>query len=388
MNEESSEEFPIHTHAQPVGLFRTRLAGRHARLREAFGVLRRGEAGHLEGPGESLPGAGVYGGKVQVADDPEDGTWELISLRDEVFLAVSNCRYAQPRVETVLPEGFVEFHFMLKGPVSVEISEVGQVQIGVPNLTAVCQGEDIHYEVSCGVGQWKAVSLYVDRKYMERFLCDALGRDNVICRDLAAVGREQVLCRQMRLDVRALTAVEQLMFNPFEGLRRLMYAEAKVTEILCVSVDLWQSTVETDRPADVFSARDLRLIEKARDLMVADLARMPTIPQLARAVGTNTSKLKRGFKFLCGLTIFEYGHRHRMNRALHLLVDERMAVNQVAGCVGYQHQTSFTAAFREHFGFTPKEARRMAGSEELRARLARDSAALAASGALDKGSLS
>ncbi|MFT3816852.1 MAG: AraC family transcriptional regulator [Rubrivivax sp.] len=382
------EALPTPAQSHPAGLFRTRLAGRHARLREAFDVLRRGHLGRGHGPDECPLGAGLYGEKIVVSNDPAEGTWELISLRDEVFLIISDCRYAQPRAETVLPEGFVEFHFMLKGPVSVEISEIGQVQIGAPNLTAVCQGDDIHYQVFCGVGPWKSVALYVGRKYMKCFLRDALGPDNMLCRDLAAVGREQVLCRQMRLDVRALTAVEQLMANPFEGRRRLMYAQAKVTEILCVSVDLWQSTVETDRPADVFSARDLRLIEKARDLMIADLARMPTIPQLARAVGTNTSKLKRGFKFLCGMTIFEYGHRQRMNRALHLLIDERMPVNQVAGCVGYQHQTSFTASFREHFGFTPKEARRLAGSDELRARLARDAAALADPVALAKGSFS
>ena len=47
----------------------------------------------------------------------------------------------------------------------------------------------------------------------------------------------------------------------------------------------------------------------------------------------------------------------------------------------------FHRAFSAHFGFTPKEARRMAGSEELRARLARDSAALAAPVAPGKGSL-
>lgn len=364
------DKLPTLPQTQDAGLFRTRLAGRHARLREAFDVLRgRAQAG------EPRPvRSGLYGERVAVSDDPAEGAWELFSLRDEIFVIVSECCYAQPRAETVLPEGFVEFHFMLKGPVSVEISEIGQVQIGTPNLTAVSQGDDVHYQVFCGTGPWKSVSLYVERPYMKRFLHEALGPESALCRDLQAVGREQVLCRQMRLDVRVLTAVEQLLGNPFDGRRRLMYAEAKVTEILCLSIDLWQSTVETDRPADMFSARDLRLIEKARDLMIADLTRMPTIPQLARAVGTNTSKLKRGFKFLCGMTIFEYGHHHRMNRALQLLIDGRMPVNQVAGCVGYQHQTSFTASFREHFGFTPKEARRLAGSDELRTRLARDAA--------------
>lgn len=369
---------------QDLGLFRTRLAGRHARTREAFDVLR-GSADTATVPAADGRGPGLYGCRVPVEDQRDEGTWELISLNDEVFLIISDCCYAQPRTESVLPEGFVEFHFMLKGPVSVEISEVGQIQIGAPNLTVVHQGDDMHYQVSCGSGVWKSVALYVDRGWFQRFLQASLGAGNALCRDLEAVGNEQVLCRQMPVDLQALNAVEQLLANPFQGHRRMLYAQAKVTEILCISVDLWQSFIQSDRAADVFSARDLRLIEKARDLLLADLTRVPTIPELARAVGTNTSKLKRGFKFLYGMTIFEYGHRHRMNRALRLLIDDRMAVNQVASSVGYQHQTSFTASFREHFGFTPKDARRMASTDALRTRLAEDSAALPAAPTLRIG---
>jgi AraC-like DNA-binding protein len=34
-----------------------------------------------------------------------------------------------------------------------------------------------------------------------------------------------------------------------------------------------------------------------------------------------------------------------------------LSVGQVAHAVGYRHQTSFAAAFKEHFGFSPREAR-------------------------------
>jgi AraC family transcriptional activator of pyochelin receptor len=41
---------------------------------------------------------------------------------------------------------------------------------------------------------------------------------------------------------------------------------------------------------------------------------------------------------------------------------DSMSICQVAECVGYQHQTSFTAAFRDHFGFLPSEARARSGA--------------------------
>jgi AraC-like DNA-binding protein len=57
------------------------------------------------------------------------------------------------------------------------------------------------------------------------------------------------------------------------------------------------------------------------------------------------------------MTVFEYGLGCRMRRALELLQADTVSICQVAESVGYQHQTSFTAAFRDHFGFLPSEAR-------------------------------
>jgi len=347
----------------PAGMFRTQLGGQHTGLREAFHVLRHRHQHRIDAmPNRKAASTlcpDLYGSTIAVSDNPDEGAWELISLRDEVFLVISDCRYARPRSEAVLPEGFVELHFVLQGCINLDLADQGQIQVSAPNFTAMQQGEDAGYQVVCS-GRWRSVALYVDRHYMKRFLHDALDWDDAlnVSLNLMADHNLQLQCQQIRLDVRTLSAVEQLISNPYSGQRRLLYADAKVTEILCASVERWQASFEpAEHSEERFSSRDLRLIEKARELLVADLSRPPTIPQLARAVGVNTSKLKRGFKYLCGMTIFEYAHRHRMERALQLLAEERMPVNQVADRVGYQHQTSFTASFKAHFGFTPKQAR-------------------------------
>jgi len=370
-----THDFSAHSAAHApctAGLFRTQLGehGQRTGLREAFHALRHRHQHQID----SMPNRkaastlcrNLYGAVINVSDDPGEGTWELVNLRDDVFLIISDCRYAQPRTEAVLPEGFVELHFVLQGCINLDLADQGQIQVSAPNFTAIQQTENQQgetqddnggYQVFFDSGRWRSVALYVDRHYMKRFLHDALDWDDTLNANLDS-SHQQLQCQQIRLDVRTLTAVEQLLANPYSGQRRLLYADAKVTEILCASVERWQSSLVPQQDSgERFSARDLRLIEKARELLVADLSRPPTIPQLARSVGVNTSKLKRGFKYLCGMTIFEYAHRHRMERALQLLSEERMPVNQVADRVGYQHQTSFTASFKAHFGFTPKQAR-------------------------------
>ena len=341
------------------GLFRTRLAGCDARLSEAFSVLRNLATANRSCHASSKE---LYGQRLAVSEQEAEGSWELISLRDEIYMIVSDCHYAERRSEIVVPEGFVEFHFNLSGPVTVEFSGAGNVEILIPNLTVVFQGDDICYSVSCGPGKVRSVSFYISREYFWNFIEAALGTSNAINPVLNAVGNTEVLCHQMPLCPGAVLAVEQLFQNPYQGHRRLLYAEAKAIEILCASVDIWKVFLGNQGPAEAFSARDIRLIEKAKNLMLEDISRVPTILELARKVGTNTSKLKRGFKFLYGTTIFDFGHAYRMRQALNLLVSDRISVNEVASAVGYQHQTSFTASFRQYFGFSPKDARRMTSS--------------------------
>ncbi len=348
------------------GLFRTRLAGCFARTTEAFNALRGNNA-----LGCGL-GTGLYGGRLPVSQDPSEGEWELVSIRDEIYVNQSRCHYAQARTECVLPEDFVEFHFMVTGSTSVELSENGQIAIGSPNLTIVRQGADAHYTVACGPGPWRSVSVHIPKASFRRFVLAAVGADSPILALLDDVDHQQIAVHQMPLGVDALNAVEQLMSNPYEGYRRLLYTEAKVYEILCASIDLWHTNIGNQHTVECFSTRDLRLIERAKELLLQKPNQMPTIPQLARAVGTNTSKLKRGFKFLYGVTVFEMGHRFRMSHALKLLIEDKLSVSEVAAAVGYQHQTSFTAAFRDCYGMAPKDARRMSSQGDPRVRILAD----------------
>jgi AraC-like DNA-binding protein len=339
------------------GLFRTRVAGIGATTTSTFARLRHDTLPAV--PQDPLaPGAGLFGRRVPVSDNAAEGHWEMMGLHDDAYLVISECQYARPRSERVPPEDFVEFHFYLKGPAHVTIPEAGDVHIDGPTLTIVQQG-NVCCQVSWQPGASRAVSLYVRRRRFERFLTASLGADHPLHARLHPVGSTHLSYLHLPVGADALHAVEKLLANPYTGHRRLMYADAKVCEILCASLDQWEAFADAHTAEHVFSGRDLRLIEKARDMLLADMSHMPTIPTLARAVGTNTSKLKRGFKFMYGQTVFKLGQTRRMEHALDLLMDSRMSVSEVAAAVGYQHQTSFTASFRDHFGFAPRDARRM-----------------------------
>lgn len=64
------------------------------------------------------------------------------------------------------------------------------------------------------------------------------------------------------------------------------------------------------------------------------------------------------FKEVYGSSLAAHMKEHRMERAAALLRETDLSVAEIAGQVGYESQSKFTAAFKEQFGQLPKEYRR------------------------------
>ena len=71
------------------------------------------------------------------------------------------------------------------------------------------------------------------------------------------------------------------------------------------------------------------------------------------------STLTKGFKAVFGETIFDFSLGCRMRHALTLMRDQSWSVDKAGEAIGYAHPTSFTTAFRRHFGMRPIDVRRV-----------------------------
>jgi AraC-like DNA-binding protein len=107
--------------------------------------------------------------------------------------------------------------------------------------------------------------------------------------------------------------------------------------------------------AEGLRPRDVELAHRAREMLDRYYADPPPFDGLARELGTNRNKLKSVFREVLGLTLTEYCVQRRVRTAQSLLLEGRLSIGQIAEQVGYEHQSSFTAAFRDHVGMTPRE---------------------------------
>jgi AraC-like DNA-binding protein len=340
-----------------IGLFRQELLGADIALtvQNLFANLRHMNRGEFMGEDAHRH---LQGSRVTLDTNRGHGFWELYRLDQDLYLVAADCIYDTAPVELVPGEGMVEFHLRLAGTLELSFpGQLNQVVVTGPSLLVLHQPDGVNISERCPArARDIGVSLFCSRDYLA-----ALVRRNSICHwplldeIEASKNSRTVLHRLMPLSPGLLYVANSLLQSPFQRGVRLLHAEAKSLELLCEVLSLADIGVAESAPA--ITETEIRQLEIARNLLLTRLSNPPRIANLARMIGMSESKLKRSFKARYGVTVFELGIGNRMKHALQLLRCQQRSVDQVAQAVGYRHQTSFSAAFREHFGFLPRDAR-------------------------------
>ena len=103
---------------------------------------------------------------------------------------------------------------------------------------------------------------------------------------------------------------------------------------------------------------DTMIFRAAQRVLHDDLAQPPDLAGLAKTVGTNARRLNDAFRNCVGVTVFEYLREARMEQARKLLRETSLAVQVIAGDLGYDNAANFATAFRLRFGLSPRDYRK------------------------------
>ena len=299
----------------------------------------------------------LQGKRIPIERSQGHGTWELYRLDQDLFVVAADCVYDSPRIEVVPGEGLVEFHLRLSGELQMSLpGQRSPVTVTAPSLLLLYQpvGVDVSESIKPNARD-SGMSLYCRPEFLAHVARRSGITDWALLQQIQQQPTDSVWFRQVPLSPTLLHIGTSLLASPYRSGVRLLHAESKALELLCeVLGNSWSAD---SRTAQVASESEERRLETARQMLANSLSVPPRICDVARVVGMSQSKLKRAFKTRYGVTVFDYGLECRMRHALELLRCRRMCVGQVAYAVGYRHQTSFAAAFKEFFGFLPSKAR-------------------------------
>jgi AraC-like DNA-binding protein len=101
---------------------------------------------------------------------------------------------------------------------------------------------------------------------------------------------------------------------------------------------------------------DIRRAMEAEKILMDHLGKQPpTIEEMAKDLLVSPTKLKKDFKEVYRIPMYEYYQRARMNKAKDMLLSGDYSVKEVGHALGYSNLSHFTFAFKKAFSILPSE---------------------------------
>lgn len=198
----------------------------------------------------------------------------------------------------------------------------------------------------------RRVSLNLSREWLEQSLCgDAIGYTSA-----AAAQLEKHLCtRQWKASIRACELAEQMLTPPPlpPELVRL-YLESRALDLF---LDAWSHGIsdQHNRPLRGISTRNYYRMRELASWLKANASMHLSLEEIAAEANMATATLQRHFRQAHGVSVFEFLQHTRLEKARLALQREGISVSEAADIAGYSHTASFSAAFKRHFGISPKQ---------------------------------
>jgi AraC-like DNA-binding protein len=155
---------------------------------------------------------------------------------------------------------------------------------------------------------------------------------------------------KLLLQPRMAELLQQIRQCNFQGVTRYLFLEAKMMELFALQMDQLHtgSGIKED-----WNSADRERLKATHDFIGQNYLEPLTLGGLCTRFGLNEFKLKKGYKHFFSSTVFGHIHQLRMQHALQLLMTGQMNVSEASLHVGYNNVSSFSGAFKKHFGYLP-----------------------------------
>jgi AraC-like DNA-binding protein len=149
--------------------------------------------------------------------------------------------------------------------------------------------------------------------------------------------------------------INTILNCPYSSSLKHMFLYSKAIELLVLQAQCFEKTTNKTGTS-VKSTYDHDRILFARDYLLKNISKPPSLSGLAKIAGINEYKLKRGFKETFNATVFQYLADTRLEIAKTELQQKNKTVTEIAFDLGYSSVPHFSAAFKKKFGVSPRRS--------------------------------
>lgn len=151
-------------------------------------------------------------------------------------------------------------------------------------------------------------------------------------------------------------SIQQVIHCKFTGDIKKLFLLLKSIELLVLSAEAHNTSLNR-KNIFIKNKTDKEKIIAVRDLINERVHCPPDLSEIAKIVGLNEYKLKRGFKEIFNTTVFGYITEQRLHLAHVKLRDTEKTAAEISFELGYSTPQHFNNAFKKKFGITPFSVR-------------------------------
>lgn len=277
-----------------------------------------------------------------------------VYLYDGIMLSLQKGVLHSPRIVNCYDEdpGSLWLMYQIGGGTSINID--GQEFNMKPGYMVIVNGTSMSRKLHSSPGRsFGCVHIRLNQAFLQKYLHQKTAHTSQSLNGLLKNSLSNQFLPSKQLSPGIQLALQQLFNSPFDAPLELLFVESRMLDIVCDSLSLVIGDT-TDECNIALSRQDVEKIHQAREMLMEDLtAPPPSIKELAKQVGINEFKLKKGFRFLFKTSIYTYHRNARMDLARTLLSEGLHNVCEVACAVGYSNPSHFCRAFHNLFNINP-----------------------------------
>jgi len=266
----------------------------------------------------------------------------FVSLQSEDF------SFHHPAFDNIL-----EINYCKSGHIGWQMENGNSIYLGQSDFSLHTMNSCADSQISLPNGDYEGLAIFIDLRELSENLSELLSGTGITGELLS-----NKFCKDGTFTSFAGNRQTESIFSAFFNLPenfQLPYWKLKTLELL-----LYLLRLETDSGHRLteYQAEQVKTIRSIHEQLVGNLSQRFTIESLSRQYLMNATTLKKVFKAVYGTSIAAHIKTHRMEQAAKLLLTTQNDIIQIAQSVGYESQSRFTAAFKEHFQMLPTEYRK------------------------------
>ena len=261
----------------------------------------------------------------------------------------------KPHTETMIDISGLNSFIIFAIPIPEQIS-IGKQGSNTSGRLILFSSADKKMKISINAGRIsKAVALIISEKWIKQE-CEEMGELNLLLQLPKFFWPEDSQFYSDRVAESIFQTMVTMHEYPTIHTTPAFYIKTKTVSIL---LDIL-SAVQQDRLASVqdqyFDQPRMSAIEKILEEHLK--TNLPPISAIARQAVLSESTLKRNFKQMYGVSIYEYYLQKKMQLARQMLDQQPIAVKEVGYMLGYEKTSNFIKAFKKYYDLPPGSYRK------------------------------